>query len=85
MAHFIGSVTGNRGPAHRLGSQDSGISTKIQGWGSGVSVFGFVDDETGRDAFRIIATGGSRGYGSKQVGYVTTNKKGNLVFKKKLG
>ena len=84
MAHFLGRVEGSRGPAQRLGGESSGIMTSTNGWSSGVDVSGFVDD-TGRDAFRITATGGSGRGGRKCVGFVTTNKKGDVVFKKKLG
>ena len=86
MAHFLGSVAGSRGPAQRLGGEGSGIQTKANGWRSGVEVFGFVDEKTGRDAFRITATCGSGFTGTrKHVGFVTTNKKGAPVFKKQLG
>ena len=86
MAHFLGKVAGSRGPAQRLGGAESGISTTANGWRSGVNVYGFVDKETGRDAFRITATTGSGGFGGRtHIGFVTTDKKGAPIFKKKLG
>lgn len=32
MAHFFGSIEGNRGKATRLGSRDSGMSATAAGW-----------------------------------------------------
>ena len=66
MAHFIGSVAGNRGPASRLGTAMSGISTHAQGWELGVHVAGNVkeDDE---DEFRIWLTPGSNNAGKSQL------------------
>ena len=84
MAHFLGRVEGTRGPAQRLGGPGSGINTSANGWSSGVDVLGSVDEATGRDVFRITATGGSGRGGSKHIGFVTTNKKGEPIFKKSL-
>ena len=63
MAHFRGTVQGNREEASRLGSKSSGIETEAAGRRSGVVVRGFVDDN-GLDVFYITATSGSGGNAS---------------------
>jgi hypothetical protein len=62
MARFIGYVEGNRGEASRLGTPSSGIRAQAQGWNSGVTVHGYVD-QLGRDCFAVTITGGSNGNG----------------------
>lgn len=61
MAHFIGGVEGNRGPATRLGTANSGIHAFAQGWNVGVHVGAYVDQD-GEDYVEILATGGSSGH-----------------------
>lgn len=62
MARFYAGVQGNRSEATRLGSNGSGIRAFVNGWTSGVKVFGHatVSDE---DQFTIYATTGSAGDG----------------------
>lgn len=61
MGHFYGSVEGNRGGVHRLGSKLSGLRTKANGWSFGVDVYLYHDEDTGRDFARIYQTKGSSG------------------------
>jgi len=57
MAHFIADIQGNRGPASRLGSKDSGISAHARGWNVGAEVV--VRHLDGRDVVFVYATSGS--------------------------
>jgi hypothetical protein len=52
MAHFYGTVQGNRGEASRLGSKDSGLETLAASWAGAIRVSLFVDP-AGRDAYRV--------------------------------
>ena len=56
MARFRGSVRGNRGEASRLGFNS--ISSRTNGWGLGVEVRGYINDN-GEDSFDITLTSGS--------------------------
>ena len=84
MAHFSATVEGIKDTETFHGDTISGIRTSANGMLTGVAVSGFIDSVTGRDAFRIIATGGHSGILVKDVGYITTNEKGDPVFKKNL-
>lgn len=39
MAALIGEIHGNRGPASRLGSKDSGIESRLATWNGSISTF----------------------------------------------
>lgn len=58
MAHFYGSMQGNRGSVTRTGSKDSGLSAHIRGWDFGVSVRTYVNQD-GVDCVCVSLTGGS--------------------------
>lgn len=58
MAQFRAVIKGQRGEASRLGSKGSGIVAHIDGWDSGVSVYGSTHEDGG-DVFGIYVTGGS--------------------------
>jgi len=57
MARFRGTVKGTRGAASRVGSPNSGLSVRANGWDKGVLVTCNV--EKGQDVFYIYETGGS--------------------------
>jgi hypothetical protein len=59
MSHFYGSMKGSRGEATRCGTKSSGISVHLRGWTSGVRVYGYHDERTGRDVFKVYQTSGS--------------------------
>jgi hypothetical protein len=65
MARYFGEVQGNRGAAHRLGSANSGITSRTQGWNSGVEVHGRVAQDGDNDHFDIYVNGGSTGWGDR--------------------
>lgn len=44
----------------------TGVKTHARGWDSGISVRGYIDPETGQDAFHVIVTGGSNDDGAKK-------------------
>lgn len=60
MAHFLGTVQGMRGEASRLGSKNSGMRVRANGWRAGVNVMLYVN-EAGEDCARVTITGGSTG------------------------
>ena len=62
MARFRATMQGQRGMASRLGSTKSGINVRVNGWNLGVSVYGYVDPDSGQDTFLVFRTGGSHGY-----------------------
>ncbi len=51
MAHFYGSIRGQRGEASRLGSKASGLSIKAASWQGAVSVY--LYEQTGTDMARV--------------------------------
>ncbi len=53
MAHFRGTVTGNRETASRLGSKGSGLVVEAQSWQGKVRVHLFHDESTGKDMVRV--------------------------------
>lgn len=53
MAHFYGSIHGNRGKSTRLGSKDSGMSAVVASWDGAVSVRAFHDEKTGADMVAV--------------------------------
>ena len=59
MAQFRAVIQGQRGAASRLGSKNSGIDARINGWTTGVRVE--ADHENGKDVFRVFRTAGSSG------------------------
>jgi len=68
MAHFYGSIQGNRGEATRMGTKTSGIEGHIRGWNIGCRVVIGHDDE-GNDVVNVYLTSGSSGMrSSKHLG-----------------
>lgn len=53
MAHFFGSVKGQRGEASRLGSKRSDLQTTSASWQGSVDVRLYYDAETGRDMAHV--------------------------------
>ena len=54
MAHFYGTLQGNRGEASRLGTKDSGINTIAAGWGGAIrTIRTSVYHSDGRDMYRV--------------------------------
>lgn len=49
MAHFYGTIKGQRGQASRLGGKTSGLETYAASWQGAVSVRLWVDEATGKD------------------------------------
>lgn len=70
MAQFRAVIRGQRGEASRLGSKNSGIDARINGWTSGVRVAARHED--GVDVFDVFATAGS-GYGPDRLIATVTN------------
>ncbi len=53
MAHFYGTLSGNRGEATRCGTKKSGLVTYAAGWGGAIRVSVIQDEATGEDRFHI--------------------------------
>lgn len=84
MAQFRAVIKGQRGEASRLGSKVSGIHAEVNGWNSGVSVYGAVhnDGHGEYDAFGIYITGGSNGAIREQhIGTVLIDVSGKITFR----
>lgn len=79
MAHFIGYLHGSAYvEASRLGSKESGIRARVQGWRVGVKVEGRNAGGAG-DLFTVAATGGSdREVPDQTVAVVGLNDEGEL-------
>lgn len=65
MAHFYGTVQGNRGAASRCGSKNSGMTVTANGWDVGAVIE--IDHINGRDVVKVYKTSGSNGYGGRQL------------------
>lgn len=75
MARFMGIVHGNRGQASRLGSKDSGMEVRCNGWDLGVRVVAYAEGDN--DVFAVYANGGSNGRGFPvMLGTVTAGRNG---------
>ena len=59
MAHFIGTIQGNRGEASRLGSKQSGIRVTANSYTIGGEIFIYHDESLGKDIMAIGLTRGS--------------------------
>ena len=78
MAHFRGTVQGNRAEASRLGTKNSGLVVTANGWEIGVDVRLGINKE-GEDFVDITVNRGSNGYETLRTETLKLNKKGNLV------
>jgi hypothetical protein len=65
MAHFYGSIQGNRGEATRMGSKDSGIHGYVQGHGSRITSMMNCDHD--RDVASIVIEPGYSNYVGKRT------------------
>lgn len=61
MAKYLGTIKGSRGEASRLGSAQSGMVAKINGWNHGlrIEVDNRLQEGERRDIFHVVLTGGS--------------------------
>jgi hypothetical protein len=59
MAQFRATIQGQRGAMSRLGSKNSGLRVRADGWNGGVEVH--ANTENDRDVFAVYATSGSNG------------------------
>lgn len=55
MAHFYGTVQGNRGEASRTGSKNSGMGTYCASWNGAIRCFAYINNE-GIDCVRVEKT-----------------------------
>jgi hypothetical protein len=78
MSQFYAEIQGNRGPATRMGSKQSGIRCHIRGWDTGVEVSGV---HPGSDVFNIYMTHGSNNSGSRTyLGRIENTSEGPKFF-----
>jgi hypothetical protein len=59
MAHFYGSVRGQRGEVSRLGGPNTGLKTVAKGWDFGVEVQLVYDEKSKTDYAKVYQTKGS--------------------------
>lgn len=70
MAHFYGSMRGNKGEVTRAGSKSSGLGAHIRGWNFGARIN--INEKEGQDVVRIVLTSGSNGNaGERLIGEFT--------------
>lgn len=53
MAHFYGTLQGNRGEATRSGSKDSGLTAVAASWDGAVKTTLHYDEATGLNHYRV--------------------------------
>jgi hypothetical protein len=53
MAHFRGTIAGQRGAASRLGSKASGLTVEAQSWQGRVVIDLYHDEKTGQDMAHV--------------------------------
>jgi hypothetical protein len=58
MSHFYSGISGSRGPATRMGTKESGISSYIQGYGSRISSGMHYNRTEERDDASVVIGGG---------------------------
>jgi hypothetical protein len=57
MAQFYGTIKGSRGEVSRLGTKNSGLTIRANGWDIGVRVE--ITHENGKDRVQVFRTTGS--------------------------
>jgi hypothetical protein len=67
MAHFYGTLQGNRGKATRMGTRKSGIETYAAGWGGAIRVTVFEDEDSKQDCFEVSLVPWQSSGGDSQV------------------
>jgi len=73
MARFYAEIEGNRGPASRMGSKDSGMWSHTRGWHLGAQVDCDVYDDD--DVVGARLTGGSSGFFSGKPMFTARERK----------
>jgi len=66
MAHFRGTVQGNRGEASRLGSKESGLCSKNNGWNLGCTSIMRYSEDLDTDTVSVYITSGSS-YSTEEI------------------
>jgi hypothetical protein len=85
MAHFYGSMKGQRGERTACGTKSSGMSAHVRGWEHGVRIVAsHYDTQVGKpDTFAVYMTTGSNATGPDvYLGEVYLDKKGEVKFKR---
>lgn len=52
MAHFYGTIEGDRGQSTRCGTKNSGLTVHAASWSGAIRVMVYQDD-AGRDCYRV--------------------------------
>lgn len=69
MAHFYGSIRGQRGEASRLGGKSSGLTTYAASWQGAVRVSLYYNSATDTDMVDVYLTKHTNGAGTERVLY----------------
>jgi len=80
MAHFRGTVDGNRSTASRLGGKASGLITTCNGWRIGATSIIVYNKELDRDEITVDINSGS-GSGGRDRRLGTFYRKGDKFIK----
>ena len=67
MAHFYATIKGSHGEASRLGTKNSGIHARVNGWDCGVEIIAEYNESTNEDVFTIWRTSGSNSRHTRQL------------------
>jgi len=70
MAHFRGTLQGNRGLASRLGTKTSGLTATVRGWEIGVQLEAIYSPSNKNDEINIYVDGGSNNTDRVLIGTV---------------
>lgn len=68
MAHFYGTLQGNRGEATRMGHKGSGITTYTASWEGAIRVYAYYDEEKKQD-FVVVSKTAWHGRGDSKELY----------------
>jgi len=71
MAHFRGTVQGNRGMASRLAGKNGTLTTNAATWTAGIRVIVYHDAENKQDIFEIWETDGKHGNAVNRIKVLT--------------
>lgn len=69
MAHFYGTLEGNRGRATRCGTKGSGVLTQTASWSGAVRVSAWYDEKADRDMVDVSLIQWHNGAGVNRLLY----------------
>ena len=67
MAHFRGTIKGNRSKTSRLGHKTTGLITECNGWNIGIKCIAYYDHQQDTDIILVYKTGGSNNSSNEEI------------------